>query len=74
MHITIPLDDISKQIIDLLENVFINHKGNYPVKFLVLDETEQIALNFFTSTMKINLSSECLDDLSLIPLIDYKFI
>jgi DNA polymerase-3 subunit alpha len=74
LHITIPLDDISKQIIDLLENVFINHKGNYPVKFLVLDETEQIALNFFTSTMKINLSSECLDDLSLIPLIDYKFI
>ena len=70
--LTIPLDSISKSIVDRLENLAHVHKGKALFKFNVYDPETNRSIQLFSRNTKISLDNQFLDFFEEFPEIVYR--
>jgi len=70
--VNIPLDRISDSIINEIEKLAQNNKGNALLKFNVYDPENNMFINLFSRSKRINLSDTIIDYFEKIPEIGYR--
>jgi DNA polymerase-3 subunit alpha len=61
--IQLPIEQIDRETVEHIENVFKKHKGNQHLNFTIFDKEENLKLTMPSRTAKINISKELLDEL-----------
>lgn len=72
--VTLKIDivNISSQMIDELNKLFIDHKGQTELRFLFLDPENKISLPMFSRNFRVRLDNELVQYLNEHPEIDFK--
>ena len=68
------LEDISELLVTKVKEIFMNNPGEYSANFAVRDKEENIHLDFFTKSYKIDASNEMMRELNRIPGLNAKLI
>jgi DNA polymerase-3 subunit alpha len=62
--IHLPIEQINKERVESIQEVFKRHKGNQHLNFTIFDKKENLRLTMPSRTAKINISKELLSELS----------
>jgi DNA polymerase-3 subunit alpha len=62
--IQLAIENINKQEVESINEVFKKHKGNQHLNFMIIDQEEKLKLNMPSRSSKINITKELLDELT----------
>lgn len=73
--ISILLSSITKNTIDKLKRIITSNKGNKQVEFKVINDSEtNIALNLYSASNKVNITSDFIREITSIENLNYKLV
>ena len=63
MTVQLPIEQISKERVEHIQQVFKKHKGKQHLNFTIYDKDENLKLTMPSRTAKINISKELIEEL-----------
>ncbi len=72
LAIKIPIDELSEELIDELNDVANEHKGNVLLKFLIYEPETKVWVQMFSRSNRVNISKKLISYLEQKPELEYK--
>ena len=72
ISITLPIHDLDEQTVNELTTIIRNHPGNSLLYFKVVDGNNNVSLNLFSKSVRLEITQELVDYLTENENIDFK--